>query len=506
VASPADGERATQVGTVAPAGTQNHQTWRMPTFDVVFLGAGSAGKWAAAVAETGRSVALIEALRVGGECPFVACMPSKALLKAAGVRHLLGQAERYGGASHAFVDDDIQAAWEAAIARRDVVAAQRDDSAKAAAMVDAGVELIRGSGRVVAAGVVDVDGRRIGYRDLVIATGSSPRRPDIPGIDAVPTWTSDEALSTGDLPASLAIIGGGAVGCELAQVYARFGSNVTIIQRRPQLMPREEPVVGDLLAAALEKDGVAVRLSTHPVKAEPAAAGARLLLDRGASVDVARVLLAAGRTATVEGIGLEVLGIRPGAFGLEIDERCRVTGQEHVWAAGDVTGVAPFTHTASYQARVVLANLTGGSATADYRAIPRAVFTEPAMAAVGLTRAAAEEAGIDVITTEVDLRTTAKSPVERARSGRVVLVADRHRAILVGALAVGPDAGEWIGEAALAIRAEVPIAILIDLVHPFPTFSEAYEPAFRDLACQLGEARQEVADLEPRVMRAPPAS
>ena len=456
----------------------------MDSFDVVFLGGGSAGEWAGAVAGAGRSVALVEANRVGGECPFVACMPSKAMLRAAEIRDI-GRRSRRDAAGDAG-GDDAASAWAAAVRRRDEVAEHRDDSATADRIVAAGVTLVRGWGRIVEPGVIDVDGRRIGYRDLVIGTGSTPRPAEVEGIDSVPTWSSDEALSAAELPASLAILGGGAVGCELAQVYARFGSVVTLIQRQPRLLPREEPGLSDLLRSALEAEGIAIRLGAQVRRAEPGGSGAVLHLADGSRLSAGRVLTAGGRAPRVAGIGLEALSITPDPGGLRVDDSCRVLGQAHVFAAGDVTGVAPFTHTAGYQARVVIANLTGHPARADYRAVPRAVYTDPALAAVGLTRAAAESAGIDVAVAEFDLGETAKALTAQAPAGRLILVADRRRGILVGASALGPDAGEWIGEAAVAIRAEVGVSTLVDLVHPFPTFAEAYEPAYRDLAAQLG--------------------
>jgi dihydrolipoamide dehydrogenase len=276
------------------------------------------------------------------------------------------------------------------------------------------------------------------------------------------------------------------VGCELAQVYARFGVDVTLIDAADRLIAAEEPSISKVLAEVLRSDGVDVRVGVEVTLAEPADdGGAHLLLDDGSTVEAERVLVTVGRAPNVDDIGLGALDIDPGDTGLEVDPDCRVTGHEHVWAAGDVTGIAPFTHTANYQARIVTENLLGGSARADYRAIPRCVYTDPAVASAGLTPDQADEKGIDVVTATFDVGQTARSSADGDTTGRLVLVADRGRGVLVGAAAIGPHADEWIGEATVAIRAEVPIHVLADVVHAFPTFSEAYEPPLRELAGSL---------------------
>ena len=267
-------------------------------------------------------------------------------------------------------------------------------------------------------------------------------------------------------------MGGGAVGCELAQVYARFGSTVTLVHNGPQLLAKEEPSIAAALTDALRADGVEILLDASVERFE----GGRAVLTTGRSLEPTRVLVAVGRKPTI-----------PALLGdaVEVDDRCRVLGHEGVWAAGDVTGVAPYTHTANYQARVVAANILGGDQVADYRAIPRAVYTDPPVASVGLHAAAAADKGIDAVTATMDLGETARALTEGDVGGRLVLTADRGKGVLIGAAAIGPRADEWIGEAVLAIRAEVPITVLADVVHPFPTFSEAYEPALRELAGQL---------------------
>jgi dihydrolipoamide dehydrogenase len=459
----------------------------MEHFDVVVLGAGSAGEWFVP-GLPGRRVAVVEEARVGGECPYVACVPSKALLRAAHVRRLAGAAHRYGAASAPLALDDPRAAFAAAVARRELVAEYRDDAGSAARIVDAGGTLFRGRGRIAGPGQLEVagpEGRQVlAWDQLVIGTGSRAAVPPIPGLETIPTWTSDEALSSEELPGRLAVVGGGAVGCELAQVYAAFGAGVTLIEAADRLLPAEEPFAGAALTVALAAEGIDVRAGTTVTAARASGeANALLELSDGTTLSVDRVLLATGRRPAVEDIGLETLGIevRPGVP-LAVDEHCRVVGLDNVWAAGDVTGVAPFTHTANYQARVVLANLLGRDVTADYRAIPRAVYTDPAVAAVGLTAAQAEERGLEVGVATMAIGETGRAWTEGVEDGELRLVADLRAGVLVGAAAIGPAVDEWIGEAALAIRAGVPLAVLADLVHPFPTFAEAYEPPLRTLA------------------------
>ncbi len=457
--------------------------------DVVVLGGGSAGESIAVqLAGAGRSVVLVEAGRVGGECPYVACIPSKAILHSA---HGRAAAVGLRGTGGSHLDPDVGAddpAFRAAAERRDELAEHRDDSAAADALEAAGVRLVRARGRVVAEGVVEAGGRRLAYTDLVVATGSSPVEPDLPGLAEVPTWTSEQALSALDRPASLLVLGGGAVGCELAQVHARFGVRTILVDSAPQLLGREEPGVADLLAEVLRRDGVDVRLGTSVERFEPGPGGsARALLTGGGRVEAERVLVAVGRTPSSSGLGLDVLGIEPADRGqLAVDDRCRVLGHRHVWAAGDVTGEAPYTHTANYQARVVVENLLGGDRRADYRAVPRAVYTDPAVASVGQHEAQARAAGIDAVTAVMDLGEVARTATEGSAGGRLVLTADRAGRVLIGAAAIGPHADEWLSEATLAIRAEVPLDLLCDVVHAFPTFGEAYEPPLRELA---GRAR-----------------
>jgi dihydrolipoamide dehydrogenase len=457
-------------------------------FDVVILGAGSAGEWVAGgVADAGGSVALVEASRVGGECPYVACIPSKGMLRSAQVREDARHLVELGGASAPVALDEDEPAYRAAVRRRDVLSSHRDDTDAARDIKRRGVTLIRGSGRITGSGVVGIDGRQIGYRDLVVATGSRPAVPPIKGLDKVACWTSDQALSARDRPASLMVLGGGAVGCELAQAYAGFGVTVTLAEAAAQLVSGEDAAVAAELATVLRGSNIDVRLGAE-IKAMEATGGgqARALLDGGSVVETEQVILAAGRTPATAGLGLDAIGITPAGTGaLAIDPQCRVEGHDHVWAAGDVTGIAPYTHGANYQAQVVTHNLLGGDRVADYRAIPRVVYTHPPMASTGMTTEQARGDGIDVITATMDMAQLARTATDGAAGGLLILVADRARHVLIGAAAVGPGADEWISEASVAIRASIPLTTLADVVHPFPTFAQAYEIPLRELAAQL---------------------
>lgn len=391
-------------------------------------------------------------------------------------------------------DGDENSAFALAARRRDGIVHHRDDSAKVKELEDLGVRVVRGRGEVVRAGVVVVDGIEYGYDDLVVGTGSSPAWPSIDGLETVPTWTSDQALTSLDRPRSMAILGGGAVGCELAQIYARFGTQVTLLQEDTGLLGSEEPSISGRLADVLEGDGVDLRFSTKATRVEGGRNGARLHLDTGLILDCERILVAVGRVPNTSGIGLETLGIEVADGGLAIGETCRVQGQQKVWAAGDVTAVAPYTHTANYQAEIIATNIlragdrTGSHGaeqlTADYRAIPRAVYTDPAVASVGMDEATAAKKGIHAVTVAMDLAELARAGSD-GDGGRLVLTSDRSRSVLIGAAAIGPHADEGISEAALAIHAEIQLSVLAQLVHLFPTYSEAYGRLFQELASNL---------------------
>lgn len=461
----------------------------MEQFDVAVLGGGGAGEnIARPLAQAGRRVALVEQARVGGACPFVACVPSKVMLRSAELRLLLRRAHALGATAAPLDPGDGRAAYAAAVQRRERIV-PHDDADGERMLAEAGVCLLRGHGRIVRPGVLAAGDREIGWQDLVIATGSAPSLPPVPGLDGVPCWTSDEALSSEELPASLAVLGGGPVGCELAQVFAAFGCSVTLIETAPRLLPSEEPAIGDLLGKALAGDGVRLQLGTEARAAEPTPRGARLALANGETVEAERVLVATGRTPRLAGIGLEALGLAPRNEGVAIDAHCRVQGQAHVWAAGDVAGIDPFTHTAEYQAKAVVANLLGGDERADYRAIPRMVYTSPPVAAAGLTREQAERRGRRVQAAAADLAETPRAETAGTELGRLELLADAERGVLVGAAAIGEQADSWLGEALLAIQAEIPLDAFARVVHAFPTYAQIYDPALEALQRQHTRVR-----------------
>ncbi|TDD75355.1 NAD(P)/FAD-dependent oxidoreductase [Actinomadura rubrisoli] len=436
------------------------------------LGGGTAGELVAAgLGRAGRDVALVENRLVGGESPYFACVPSKSLLLSA----------RRGET------------WELAVARRDELAAYREDDRAVARMAEDGVTVLRGRGRVLGPGRIEVDGAEHGFDDLVVCTGSEPAVPPVEGLADVPFWTSDEALSVPDLPRRLVVLGGGPVGCEMAQVYAAFGSQVTVIEAAGRLLTAEAPFAGEALAEVLRRMGVDLRLGAALGSVERKEPGLRLWLSDGGTLDADRILVAAGRRPRVEGLGLDTLGVAvsPG-HGVPVDETCAVPsgagatgGAGGVWAAGDVTGVARTTHAARYQARVVLSNLLGRRREADYRAIPRVVYTTPTVYSVGISPMRAAELGIDLLSAGYDLAATARAAVEADDRGRVELYADRSRGVLIGAAAAGLYAEEWMSEIALAIRAETPLSLLTDVVHAFPTYGESIEAPLRELAGRL---------------------
>lgn len=433
----------------------------MADVDVVVLGGGTAGGQVAAyLAGGGKSVALVEAGLVGGESPYLGCVPSNSLLRSA-----------HRGET-----------WEDAVASRDENANRLDDSAAEQRLTAAGVTLIRGAGRVTAPGTVSTGDTSLAYSHLVIATGSEPVAPPIEGLADIQPWTTAEALSCPDLPRRLIILGGGPAGCELAQIYATFGSQVTLVEAEDCLLPAEPAFTGEILAETLRRAGAEIRLGSAATKAERTAEGLVLALADGTRIEADRLLLATGRRPRLTGLGLDTLGVdvTPG-LPLPVDATCRVTADGDVWAAGDVTGTG-HTHAASYQARVVAANILGEPREADYRALPRAVYTVPTVFAVGLTPATAEASGVTLTAAGSTLADTVRARLDEDDAGYLELYAEPDSGTLVGAAAIGPDAADWMAEITLAIRAEVPVAVLADVVHAFPTHGEVLEAPLRALA------------------------
>ncbi len=439
---------------------------------VVVLGAGVAGEsFVAALRRHDPDVpiALVERELVGGECSYWACIPSKTLLRPLEVVH---RARRAPGAREALgrIERAAVFAW------RDEVAG-KDDTSQAEWVERLGTELVRGAAEVVEPGCVRAGRRELAYDHLVVATGSLPSVPRIEGLEEGAHWTSREATSASEVPESLVVVGGGAVGCELAQFYARMGSRVTLVQSGRHLLERVDAEAGELIADVLVEEGVKVCLETRPAAVDRAGGRFRLCCEgaAGGVVEGTHLLVATGRRPNVEGFGLERLPISIGPRGVEVDERLRAG--DGVWAVGDVTGTALFTHVGKYQARIAAANVAGQARRADYRALPAVIFTDPQVASVGDT------SGEGAVTSSWRIESVSRtSTYERPkRPGFVKLFADRARGVLVGAVAVGPEAGEWLGQLTLAVRAEVPVDVLRDTIQPFPTFSEAVFFAARDL-------------------------
>jgi len=335
---------------------------------------------------------------------------------------------------------------------------------------------VRGEGRVAEPGIVEVDGQQLEYDRLVLSTGSRPAIPPIEGLDSIEYWTNREATRTHKLPQSLVVMGGGPVGSELTQFFSRMGTQVTIVERGERLLGRVHGDAGELLAEIFREEGIDVRIGVGIERVE---SGVEVHLSDGSTIQTERLLIATGRRPNVERLGLEQLGLQITPRGVTVDERLRAA--ENVWAIGDVTGVAQFTHVGKYQARVAAADMTRRYAKADYRAIPAGIFTDPEVATVGRTD------GDELVSARIELSSLPRlSTYEKpARDGFVRVFGDPGAGVLVGAVCVGPQAAEWLGQFTLAIRAKVPVETIVDTIQPYPTFSEGVFFALQELQAQL---------------------
>ena len=443
-------------------------------FDAVIIGAGPGGEVVAArLLKQGLRVALVERELLGGECAYWACIPSKTLLRPPEAR---AEARRAVG-----LDEPAQR-WPEIVAYRDKMIRGLDDSSQLESYAETdGIEVFKGSGRIDGPGRVDVDGQVLETDRIVIATGTGPRIPPIEGLEEAGYWTNREATTLSEVPASVVILGGGPVGVELAQMLRRYGADVTLVESHDRLLGREDPGASEMLADVLREEGIRLHLGAR-AEAVAHRDGDRVVrLDDGEEVSGQELVVAIGREPRVMGIGLESLGIEPDPDGIAIDERCRV--MDGVWAIGDVTGAMPFTHVAKYHGRLVCDDIAGRTARVDLTAIPRVVFSDPEVAAVGLTTEQAREQGIDVVESSADLYSSTARSVTYGEDvgGRVTLLVDRARGVVVGAWAIGPLASEWIHFAVLAIKAATPVDVLRDTVPQFPTFAEAYQVALEQL-------------------------
>jgi pyruvate/2-oxoglutarate dehydrogenase complex dihydrolipoamide dehydrogenase (E3) component len=438
----------------------------MRQVDVVVIGLGVGGEEVAGrLAAAGLDVVGVENTLVGGECPYWGCVPTKMMVRAG---LALAEARRIPGLAGS---STVASDW-APVAKRIRDAATDDWNDKVAVdrFVGKGGSFVRGTARIVGPGRVEADGQTYEVRrGLVLATGTKAVIPPVPGLAGTPFWTNREAVEVETLPSSLVVLGGGAIGCELSQVFARFGVRVTVIEGGDRLLAMEEPESSSVAEAALTADGVRVRTG---VRASGVTYGPEfsLELSDGSTVTAEKLLVATGRAARLDEIGVEQLGLDPSARHLATDGRMRVT--DGVWAVGDVTGNGNFTHMAMYEADIAVRDILGqGGPDADYRARPRVTFIDPEIGAVGMTAAQARDAGLDVAESHVPLSSTSRGFIHGpGNEGFIKLVADRGRGVLVGATTAGPAGGEMIGALSVAVHAEVPVTTLASTIWAYPTF------------------------------------
>ncbi len=458
--------------------------------DVICLGGGVAGEAiAGGLQGSGLTLAVVERELVGGECPYWGCVPSKTLLRSG---ETLSEADRARALAASRVEWTVD--FPKVSTRVLWMARDLNDSRPAAALEATGATLVRGEGRLTGPLTVEVGGMQLSARRaVVIANGSTAAVPAIPGLETVDYWTNRQAAIPRELPASLAILGGGAIGVELGQAFARLGSTVTVIEASPAFLAHEEPEAGAALRPHLEADGITlsvgdpcISVEKAPGRSAPSAVAMRL--KSGAVIQADRLLVATGRRANADAWRAAGLALTERGW-LKVDP-ATLEVQPGVFGAGDVTGLGGFTHVAYYHGQVIARRLRGEDARADHTAIPRVTYTDPEVASVGLSEAAARAKGIDVVVATADPAETARGYIHDFRHGTIKLVGDRTRGVLIGATLVTPRAGEIVGELVLAIKLGTPLSTLADVLHPFPAFNRVLGAPL----AQLAEHASRVAD------------
>jgi pyruvate/2-oxoglutarate dehydrogenase complex dihydrolipoamide dehydrogenase (E3) component len=445
----------------------------------VCLGGGVAGEAiAGGLQGSGLTLAVVERELVGGECPYWGCIPSKTLLRSG---ETLEEAARARTLAASRVDWELD--FPKVSKRVYWMARDLDDTRPAAALEATGAKLVRGEGKLIDPKTVEVGGERlIARRAVVVANGGTALIPPIPGLDTVDFWTNRQAVLPRELPGSLAILGGGAIGVELGQAFARFGSKVTVIEAGARFLGAEEPEAGVALRPHLLADGMTLLVGDPCTGVEKATVGVIVTLKSGATVHADRLLVATGRRPNFEawqGAGLP----QTDRGWLKVDP-ATLEARVNVYGAGDVTGLGGFTHLAYYHGQIVARRLRGEDARADHTAVPRVTFTDPEVASVGLSEAAARERGLNVVTASTDPAETARGYIHDFHGGTLKLIGDRNRGVLVGATMVTPRAGEILGELVLALRAGTPLSTLADVIHPFPAFNRVLGAVLQDLAAK----------------------
>jgi pyruvate/2-oxoglutarate dehydrogenase complex dihydrolipoamide dehydrogenase (E3) component len=444
--------------------------------DVVVIGLGPGGEAAASeLAGAGLDVVGIDERLVGGECPYYGCIPSKMIVRAA---DSLAEGRRIGGLAGSA---DVRPDWAPVHARiRDEATDNWDDTVAVKRLEDAGVRFVRGHARLAGPGTVEVNGETYeASKGILLNPGTRPATPPIEGLADTPFWTNREILRTDTLPASLAVIGGGPIGAELAQGVARFGVRVTVLELGPHILGPVEPEVAAVVADVFAREGIQV-LTGITIERVSYDEGRFTVSLGDQDVTADKLLVAAGRTPNLDDLGLETVGLDPSARSLEVDDRMLVS--DGLWAIGDVVGHGAFTHMSMYQSAIAVASILGKDGpSADYRAVPHVTFTDPEVGGVGMTEKQARDAGLAVRIGTTDLAASTRGWIAKAE-GMVKLVEDADRGVLVGANVVGPAGGELLGMLSTAVHAEVPTATLESMIYAYPTLHRGISEALKDLS------------------------